>query len=116
MARPSEQVNVIRPVAFLEKLALLLATNMEMDALLSLILEITKAPVLNSAAIPCTAQNIDLNGFWLIHRCFTEVTQLSSEIDFTRTPVKKAAGSLKAEYLFIWEGVTGIVLICPKDS
>ena len=51
------------PVAFFKKVALLLTTNIEIFWLESSIQLITIAPVLNSAAIPCTAQNKDLNGF-----------------------------------------------------
>lgn len=34
-----------------------------------------RAPVENSAAIPSTAQNMLLNGFWFSQQCFTSVWQ-----------------------------------------
>jgi hypothetical protein len=82
-------------VAFLEKLALLLATNMDIFFPLFLILSLTMAPVLNSAAIPCTAQKRELKGFWLIHRCLTVTTALSASMERNLTPHHQAEGSLK---------------------
>ena len=63
--------------------------------LLSFIWYITKAPVVNSAAMACTAKYMELNGFWLNHLCFTVTSQTSRETDFTRTPLQKAEGNLK---------------------
>ena len=93
--KPSLHTKVILPVAFLIKFPLLLATNMDMFCPLLLICCISKAPVASSAAIPCTAQYMELNGFWLIQRCFTVTTHLFSSNSFTRTPHIKADGNLK---------------------
>ena len=54
-----------------------------------------KRPVVSSAAIPCTAQNIDLKGFWLIQRCFTLTSQVVSVTLVVRIPVQKTEGNLK---------------------
>ena len=82
-------------VAFFEKLALLFSTNIDTLAFDSLMPFIIRSPVVSSAAIPCTAQNIDLNGFWLIHRCFTLTSQDVSVTLVVRIPVQKTEGNLK---------------------
>src|SRR5665811_1099343 len=70
----------------------------------------TIAPVLSSAAMPCTAQNIDLNGFWLRHPCFTLTTHCRFVMDFTLTPVHQAAGNLKKVNVLNFAAVTPIVV------
>ena len=52
------------------------------------------APVDSSAAMPCTAQNIEPKGFLLIHLLRTETEHLSALINLTLTPHKKADGRL----------------------
>ena len=69
----------------------------------------TKAPVVNSAAMACTAKYMELNGFWLNQRCFTVTSQTSGEIDLTRTPLQKAEGSLKKVNRFSFAGVNSII-------
>ena len=88
MAFPSLQVNLILPVAFLVNVALLDVTNIDTGLPDSCILFIIKAPVENSAAIPCTAQNIDLNGFLFTHLWVTPTIHVSLSICFVLTPHK----------------------------
>ena len=51
---------------------------------------IKRIPVESSAAIPKTAQKIDLNGFWLNQDNDTVVLALSSETLKNRTPAIQA--------------------------
>ncbi|KFC60841.1 hypothetical protein FEM08_04000 [Flavobacterium gilvum] len=54
---------------------------------------------------------MELNGFWLIHRCFTITTHFSLSIDFTRTPHIYAEGSLKNRNRFNLDAVMTIVFL-----
>ena len=94
ISAPCLQVKVILPVAFFEKFALLFSTSIETLVFDSFMPFIIKSPVVSSAAIPWTAQNIDLNGFWLIHRCFTLTSQVVSVTFVVRIPVQKTEGNL----------------------
>src|SRR5690606_32300563 len=105
---------VILPVAFFEKLELLFSTSIETFFPLFLIAIITSTPVVNSAAIPCTAQNMDLKGFWLIHLCLTITTHLFSLVHLTLTPVSHAEGSLNNKNLFSLLGSIFIFLCFIK--
>ena len=52
-------------------------------------------PVVNSAAIPCAAQKIDLYGFLLNQECLIETTDFEESIELSLTPQKNAEGSLR---------------------
>jgi hypothetical protein len=86
------------------------ATSIDTRLPLSLIMRISNAPVLNSAAMACTAKYIDWNGFWLIQRCRTRVTHSSAEMLCTRTPHQNADGSRKNMKKWMLRGVNCMAL------
>ena len=61
----------------------------------SLITFFIKEPVVSSAAIPCAAQKIDLNGFLLNQEWFIETIDFKESKYFSLTPQKNADGSWK---------------------
>ena len=101
---PASQLKVILPLAFFENDPWDSNSNMDTGLCCSLMADIRSAPVLNSAAMPCTAQNMERKGFWLIHLNLTPLIQQSWSIEITRTPVNQAAGNLKSKYQLIFEG------------
>ena len=104
------------PFAFFVKFALLFITNIEILMSKSLASCIIKTPVESSAAMPWTAQNIDLNGFLLIHNKFTLTSHVSEVIFSTRTPLHQAEGKLKKVNRLIPLGVSGIFYKIDSNS
>ena len=76
----------MRPTAFLVNVASFWTTSIETLWPVALIFAIISAPVANSAAMPWTAQNMDLNGFLLNHDRRTVVVALSDVNWRKRTP------------------------------
>ena len=104
------------PFAFFVKFALLFITNIEILISRSLASCIIKTPVESSAAIPCTAQNIELNGFLLIHNKFTLTSHVTEVILSTRTPLHQAEGKLKKVNMLIPLGVSGMLYKIDSNS